>query len=413
VGLDENASVGQRIAYHRRRKGMTQEVLAGLLGRTVEWLSQLERGARPADRLSTIVTIADALRIEPLQLLPGRFRSRRVQTGDEAIGTAPDSVAGIRDAMLRYDGLAGLVGVPDRRPVDLNELHGRIAHAFRCSQTERWSQLGPLLPDLLADAWHAVHAYTGDDQHRAWGLQSLTYRVTSGMLDRIGERELPWIAAERAMVAAERTEHPLLLAGAAWRMSVVLRHTGRIEASTEVPARAADALRPRLRADWPQAHSVYGALQLKAAVGSATLDDHTGVRDHLGQAAAAAELVGDQRNDYWFAFGESNVAIHAAWLALELGDPIEAIRSGERVNHQALPRHIAERATSHLITMAWAQHLRRRDDDAIAALVQARRLAPEQLLYTHRVHAMVATMLHRERVRRRHLHELASWLGIR
>lgn len=28
------------------------------------------------------------------------------------------------------------------------------------------------------------------------------------------------------------------------------------------------------------------------------------VRDHLAQAAAAAELVGDQRNDYWFAFGE-------------------------------------------------------------------------------------------------------------
>src|SRR5215470_12532133 len=144
---------------------MTQEVLAGLLGRSVEWLSQLERGARAADRLSTIVAIADALRIEPLQLLPGRFRWRRVQTGDEAIGTAPDSVVAIRDAMLRYDGLAGLVGVPDRRPVDLDELYGRIAHAFYCSQTERWSQLGPLLPDLLADAWHAVHTYTGDDQH--------------------------------------------------------------------------------------------------------------------------------------------------------------------------------------------------------------------------------------------------------
>jgi len=411
--LDEDATVGQRIAFYRRSKGMTQEVLAGLLGRSVEWLSQLERGARQADRLSTIVAVADALRIEPLQLLPGRFRTRRIQIDDEAIGTAPDSVAAIRDAMLRYDGLAGLVGVPDRRPVDLDELQRRIGHAFYCSQTERWSELGPLVPDLLADAWHAVHAYTGDDQRRAWGLQSLVYRVTSGMLDRIGERELPWIAAERDLVAAERSEHPLLLAGAAWRMSVVLRHAGRIEASTEVPIRAAEALRPQLRTDWPEAHSVYGALELKAAVGAATLGDHAGVREHLGQAAAAADLLGDQRNDYWFAFGTSNVAIHSAWLAMELGDPIEAVRRGEQVDHWTLPRHIAERATSHLITMAWAQHLRRHDDDALAALVEARRLAPEQLLFTHRVHAMVATMLHRERVRRRQLHELAGWLGIR
>jgi hypothetical protein len=342
----------------------------------VEWLSQLERGARQVDRLSTIVAVAEALRIEPMLLLPARFRTRRIQVDDESIGTAPDSVAAIRDAMLRYDGLAGLVGVPDRRPVPLDELHRRIAQAFGCSQTERWSQLGPLLPDLLADAWHAVHAHADDARRRAWGLQSLVYRVTSGMLDRIGERELPWIAAERAMAAAEHTEDPLLLAGAAWRMAVVLRHAGRIQASTDVPARAADALRPLLRDDWPQAHSVYGALQLKAAVGAATLDDRHAVGDHLAQAAAAAELVGDQRNDYWFAFGQSNVDIHGAWLALELGDPIGAINRGEQVHHRALPGHIAERATSHLITMAWAHHLRRHDDDALTALIEARRLAP-------------------------------------
>jgi hypothetical protein len=37
-----------------------------------------------------------------------------------------------------------------------------------------------------------------------------------------------------------------------------------------------------------------------------------------------------------------------------------------------LPRHLAERATSQLITMTWAQQLRRRDD-ALAVLVKARR----------------------------------------
>ncbi|MDQ3886264.1 MAG: hypothetical protein M3308_04440 [Actinomycetota bacterium] len=61
------------------------------------------------------------------------------------------------------------------------------------------------------------------------------YRVTSGMLDRIGEPDLPWIAAERGMTAAERSENPPLIAGAAWRLAVVLRHASRITESMKYP----------------------------------------------------------------------------------------------------------------------------------------------------------------------------------
>ncbi|MGH3792014.1 MAG: helix-turn-helix domain-containing protein, partial [Pseudonocardiaceae bacterium] len=57
--LIEEATVGERVVFYRRRKGITQEVLAGLVGRSVEWLAQFERGARELDRLSTIVAIAD------------------------------------------------------------------------------------------------------------------------------------------------------------------------------------------------------------------------------------------------------------------------------------------------------------------------------------------------------------------
>ncbi|GAA1313939.1 hypothetical protein GCM10009634_83480 [Saccharothrix xinjiangensis] len=63
---------------------------------------------------------------------------------------------------------------------------------------------------------------------------------------------------------------------------------------------AADALRSNL--DSPQAHSTYGSLMLKGAVGAATLGDHRAARDYLDEASRAAEETGD-RNDFRLAFG--------------------------------------------------------------------------------------------------------------
>ena len=135
-------------------------------------------------------------------------------------------------------------------------------------------------PDLIADAWQAAHASTGEQQRHAFGQLSLVWRVTSGMLDRIGEKDLPWIAAERDMTAAHRSGDDLLVAEAAWRLAVVLRHNGCLQESIDVPVATADALRPRL-ARSPEHASMYGALMLQGAVGAASLDEHVAVRDYL------------------------------------------------------------------------------------------------------------------------------------
>jgi transcriptional regulator with XRE-family HTH domain len=407
--LDDHATVGERIAYYRRRRGMTQEVLCGLVGgRTTEWLRQIENGKREVDKLSTIVSVAEALRINPSVLLPGPFHSRPRHDG--TIGSAPDTVPAIESAMLRYDSITNLIGVPDREPVDPVGLRRRIDRAFFCSQTERWSEMGPLVPDMIADAWHLVHnAETDDERRAAYGLQAQVYRVTSGMLDRLGEARLPWVAAERSMHAAEHAGDPLLIAGGAWRLGVVLRHTGRLTESTDVPVAAADALRSSLAT--PESHSVYGALMLKGAVGAATLGDRREADRYLAEAARSAEITGD-RNDHWFAFGPTNIAIHRVWLALELGDPAGAIDQATHVP-DTLPRELAERRTSHLITLAWAHYLRRHDREALDALRAARSSAPEQLLFTGRVHAMLRGMLRRERRSiKADLREMADFVGV-
>ncbi|MPZ63960.1 MAG: hypothetical protein GEU83_00015 [Pseudonocardiaceae bacterium] len=57
-GMTEHLAIGDRIAFHRRRRGQSQEVLAGLVGRTEDWhscrctgrCSSPARSPRPAPR---------------------------------------------------------------------------------------------------------------------------------------------------------------------------------------------------------------------------------------------------------------------------------------------------------------------------------------------------------------------------
>lgn len=60
-GITENLTIGEHIAFYRRRRGQSQEVLAGLVGRTEDWLSRVENNHIEVDRLSVIRRLADAL----------------------------------------------------------------------------------------------------------------------------------------------------------------------------------------------------------------------------------------------------------------------------------------------------------------------------------------------------------------
>ncbi len=102
-----------------------------------------------------------------------------------------------------------------------------------------------------------------------------------------------------------------------------------------------------------------------------------------------------------------------SWLELELGDPIRAIAQATHVLQDTLPPELAERRTSHLITVAWANYLRRRDRDALDALRAARDSAPEQLIFTRRVHSLLRGILRRERPSiRSDVRALADFVGV-
>ena len=74
---DEDAA-GARIARARRRRGLSQSVLAGLVGRSESWLSQVERGKRGVDSYVVLTRMAEVLRVEVEELTgPGGVTARR------------------------------------------------------------------------------------------------------------------------------------------------------------------------------------------------------------------------------------------------------------------------------------------------------------------------------------------------
>src|SRR5664279_5484408 len=68
-GMTARLTIGERVAWYRRRRGLSQEVLAGLVGRTADWLGQVENNRMDLDRLSVITTLAAALDVSLGDLL--------------------------------------------------------------------------------------------------------------------------------------------------------------------------------------------------------------------------------------------------------------------------------------------------------------------------------------------------------
>src|ERR1700747_2970371 len=107
--------IGQRIARARRRLGLSQTVLAGLVGRSESWLSQVERGKRRVDSHAVLTRLCEVLHVDVTDL-----------TGQAQAGPRPyGSAAAIEQAMTCYDSLSRVICGPGPRGCDAANLTGR------------------------------------------------------------------------------------------------------------------------------------------------------------------------------------------------------------------------------------------------------------------------------------------------
>jgi len=392
-------ALGRKIAAERRRRGLSQPELARLVGRSVAWVSQVERGVRKVDRMSVLEAVAAALGV-PLAELAAEAPVVAAVT-EEPLGAG-----GLR---LVLSGAYALRAMLDgRRPPALGTLRTKARKAWELTHAGRYMELTDLLRVLVPDLETAARALPEAQRAEVFELMAATYQACSAALAELGEAEAAWIAADRAMAAAERAGNPMLVAAGALRLVFVFlaaRHYGQAE---ETARTAADALQATADQDDPQAMSLWGALTLQRAVIASRVNDPDGAYAHLEQAAQVAGRLGEGRNDYNTEFGPANVGLHEIAVAVELGDAGRALRAAATVDTIGLS---AERRARMLIDLARARAQRRQVGQAVAALRQAEGIAPEQVREHELVRQLVSDLHTMQDPPSRELRELGARVG--
>ncbi|MCX4472823.1 XRE family transcriptional regulator [Micromonospora sp. NBC_01655] len=285
------------------------------------------------------------LRVDPLVLL-GEDRPQPISAGPL------DGVDEVRAALARYD--------IRRATASVVETGRHVEHAWLTYQHAHYAQVVRLLPGLL-DAARGLRADAPE-------LLVQAYRITSSVLVKLGEAELGWLAADRAVAVAGGD--PVLAASAAVSVGQALRALGRDRLALAVTADAARRLAPS---------TVHGALLIQGILAAAGCVD-AGRAGELADRAAgvAARVAGD--DPHRTGFGPVAVELARVVAAVELGDARAAVgRHEQAVRRQAWRRLPAEYRAAYLVDAARA-YLQAGDlGGAGRALVDADGVAPAEV----------------------------------
>ena len=404
-GMTDTLTIGERVAWYRRRRGMTQEVLAGLVARTVDWLGKIENNRIAIDRLSVIRALADALDVSVGDLIA---EPTLLEWADDS---GRVTVPALRAALMDYRQITRvLIPAPSQGQPDLERLRGQVIGVWDAYQHSRYGFVTNRLPQLLSDVRTAEQYSEGGDQRRARDLLAMTYQAAATILTKLGESDLAWMAADRGLAAAQDSGSPVIVGSLFRSVAHSLLSNGRYAESVRLTNDAADFLLPGLATASPEYLSVYGTLFLAGAMGAARNEDRGTTEEFLREAHQTAVRLGRDGNHFWTAFGPTNVAIHRVSTAMELGDVQVAIDLGPRVNAAALPM---ERRVRHAIELARAYSAWNRRDEALSVLLDAEQLAPEQVRHHYISRQLVLGWIRQQRRKpKQQLADLASRLRV-
>lgn len=381
----ERAPLGERIAYYRRRRGLSQVKLAGLLGRSESWVSQVERGVRPVDRVSVLSEVASALNVPVSELTPESLASVEEQEDHPA-------VAALRQLLIDYTVFL-LPSREDRLP-PVVMLEDDLEQVWAHVHASRYTDLVTLLPRVITDAETLTRAGDPDAASRSRQLTAEAYQAAGAMLAKLSETDLAWLAGDRAVRTANHADAHLLAVAGIVRIGHAFLMGGRSDDARRVAFAGLQAIEDETGEESveapPERLSLFGSLQLIAAVAATRQSQVEAARDHLSRAEWAASQLGEDRNDFHTEFGPTNVAVHAVSITVESGDAGEALRRAARIDPEQLS---AERRARFLIDVARAHGQRRQVDEAVHALREAEKLAPEQVHSHELVREMVRDLL--------------------
>lgn len=397
------AGTGERIAVYRRRRGLSQAALAGLVGRSESWLSQVERGIRSVDRLSVLLDMAKILHVDVESLIG---RPWQLAPNGPAVAQGLDAV---RQVMTRYDHLLG-TEAPLLPP--LSELRAHVAALHSDYQAARYETVVRQLPDLITLIDGLPRVAADGERREALCTYVSAYVGAAKLLTKLGVTDLAVVAADRAATVAVEADSLGARGMAAYQVVCALLRAGHTEEAERLAVGMAETIDESATAHTPTLASVAGALWLIAAVAAARRTDRSEAWARLDAAERLAELLGEDANHAWTAFGQTNVRIHRVSVAAELGDPGEALRAAADVDPTQLAEGLRSRRAQVYLDLAWAQAQRKRDAEATLHLLEAERAAPEMIRYNAMVRDLLREILARARRPNSVMHELSVRAGV-
>ncbi|MCK1794727.1 helix-turn-helix domain-containing protein [Streptomyces sp. XM4193] len=379
MSSEERRAFGGRIAHLREQRGFTQKELAAEIGRTASWLSQVERGVQPVNRIDVLRMLANGLGVSVQEIRPDAPAERIAVER-----TAPERSNDLDQARLLISGhpvpevLLGPTGAGTSASVD--QLSVAVDHVWELTHANRFAELSAELGPLVPRIERAMRTAAADQRPALASLLARTYQALAAAFVRQGEADAAWVAADRAIRSAEECGQPLEVFAGVFRLSQAFVRLKRFDQAEHGATTALNALeRYAADRDEPEAHSVTGALFLALALAHARAGERAKARAALDEAKRVADRLGEDRNDYNLEFGPTNVEIQAVSLAVELGDAGEAIDRGTRIDASELSN---ERRARLLMDLGRAYTQRKQFGEAQAALLQAEELSPE-LIRTH------------------------------
>ncbi|MEU0667201.1 helix-turn-helix domain-containing protein [Streptomyces lavendulocolor] len=371
---DNALTFGQRVRRARERAGLTRPVVAGLVGRSSDWVKGIENGTIGMPRLPMLLHLAQVLGVDDVADLTGE---ERIASSTYA-KTAHADLPMIKRALSTYR-----LTRRDEEPEPVAVLAGRVRAAWRLwhgPEQERTaghrSRIAQLLPDLLADTQHAVRALDSAERRQALALQAQVYHLAQLYLSFQPAPDLVVLTGDRAMSAAQDADSPQAIAAAAWYMNHVYRDAGEAaDARVELAEEAASLL----RAEDPEHIARRGLLMLAVALSYAKIGREGQAWRYWDKADADARRLGDDYAHEWLIFGRGIVDAYALTMHNDLGHPGKALEVAAALDVGAVPS--ATRRSYHLIEAARAHGMRDEGVAAVHLLRKAHEESPETIQY--------------------------------
>lgn len=296
-------------------------------------------------------------------------------------------------------------------PPDLTALTAAVNRARREYQACRYSELINYLPTLLAQLHTASVALDGDDRLRVHALSADAHHVAAGLLLKLDDQGLAYLAADRSMHAARASEDPVMVGASARIITHTLMRGGHLAAATATASSYAPQLDHDVSPHTPESLSVYGSLLLRGAIAAAAHDNRDAAHDLLAEADDAGRRLGVDGNLLFTAFGPTNAKQHRVNIAVTLGDAGTAVQVARGIDLSTIK--VTERKASLLIDTAraflqWGKH-----EKAYLALRAAEQTASEEVTGRPAVHRLLRELItSAPPTVRRDAEQFASQIGV-